>query len=255
MDVLGPQKIAVFIFWLYWDEENVFVLISCAVIASIMSTVAVFVSKTLCGRWIFTHTHTHTVIMDIYFCCFKVWICYHQSYYRLFCFSQSFHYCGVFVVSAALGRDTGYRCPKITTEGILKNAEFALWDRGWLPTSWLCTFRLSVTDFWTPASVFTKSPTPQCRCFSDCNSPLLHHHLPEIHSRSCRHTLLLILHSSVLFLFPFIFFICYADEIIKKNISRSVRKWCLFNQQLWPLKVIFHFWTRSWKEEVRVSGR
>ena len=50
--------------WLYWDGwGEVFVIFSCAVITSTMSTVAVCLKDTIvCGRWIFTHTKSLVMI-------------------------------------------------------------------------------------------------------------------------------------------------------------------------------------------------
>lgn len=81
--------------------------------------------------------------------------------------SQSFHYCWVFVVSAALrGSQVS---PKSAAEGVLNCWVCTLGGGGGgLAASWLCTFYIDLT--FGPQQVFTKFPTPhhlQCRCFSD----------------------------------------------------------------------------------------
>lgn len=141
----------------------------------IMSTVAVCLKDTM--RTLDIHTHCD---MDIYFCCFRVRICYHQFYH----FFSSFRYCWVFVVfSAALGRDLGLQVsPKSRQQKVLSAAEFALWERGaeggrGLVSSELAVHIFTLCDWLLDPSKCWPSPPPpplyhhhlQCRCFSDCN--------------------------------------------------------------------------------------
>lgn len=139
-----------------------------------------FVWKTLCGRWIFTHTHTHC---DIY------------GHIFFFVSGSEFVTTSLIIASvlplllgicsfSCLRREPDYWCPQ--NQDSYYGRRFNCWvcTLGWgcvcggaecLPTSWLCTFSFPVTDFWTPASVW-KTPNPhhlQCRCFGDCNPPLL----------------------------------------------------------------------------------
>lgn len=87
--------------------------------------------------------------------------------------SQSFHYCWVFVVSAALGGTRVTGAPKsrqlTTAEGILNC--WVCTVGGGIPSSWAMHIWFCVTDFWTPASVYEISqPQPSLRrCFNDCD--------------------------------------------------------------------------------------
>lgn len=112
--------------WLYWDEWGH------VLIASIMSTVAVFVWKTLCGRWIFKHTHTHCD-MDIYFCC------YHQSYCFLFLFLPELP-----LLLSICSFSCLIRGPRVTAAPKSEGRRYSQLNR-WVCTlrgngSWLCTF-------------------------------------------------------------------------------------------------------------------
>ena len=202
-----------------------------------------------------TNTHTHTVIWIYTFVVsvsesvtssLIITVIIAAIFFCLFvCFSQSFHSfmtVGVFCSLSCLQEEVTGEKKKIKTvttaaEARLLSLHFGTGSggQGGSTTSWLCTFTFPVTDFWTPASVFTYSQLPpsaitRSKC-PDCSPPppppplllffifFYTHHLPADYK------LLLIAHRycSVLFLFPF-FSLCYAVEIIKKNISRSVRK-------------------------------
>lgn len=125
---------------------------------------------------IHTHTHTHTLWYGYMLFLFLGPNLWPQSYYFLFWFSQSFHYCWVFVVSAALAGDLRLQVSPNRGSSYsrrpfpLLSLHFERWWGGWgVATSWRCTFWVSVSDFWTPACVLG-IPKPlthhlQHRCF------------------------------------------------------------------------------------------
>lgn len=92
-----------------------------------MSTVAVCLKDTMWTLDI--HTHTHTVIyMDISFSLFQGL----NLLPPVLLSPQRFHYCWVFVVSAALGGNQITGAPKIKTVTTAEDStvQFALWDGG-----------------------------------------------------------------------------------------------------------------------------
>lgn len=126
---------------------NVSVLISCAVITSIMSAV--------CLKDTMWTLDTHTLWYGYIFLLFQglnLLPPFYYYYYCLFYFSQNAHYCWVFVVSLALAGVTG--APKRYSEPLDMH-----FGKGELQISWLCTISFSATDFWTPASVY-EIPNP-----------------------------------------------------------------------------------------------
>lgn len=163
MNMLGPS----FCIRLYWDEWGHVRYFMCSDSIHNVYCGGLF-ERHYVDAW-YSDTHTYTLWYGyIYtFCCFRVWICYNQSYR----FLSSFRYCWVFVVSAALRGTwvTGVPTPpspKSRQQKVFLVAEFCTAgqseggrERGWLATSWLCTFLLSVTDFWTPANV-NQIPNP-----------------------------------------------------------------------------------------------
>ena len=204
-----------------------------------------------------THTHTHCD-MDIYFCCFSVWICYQQSYYYchhrrhfffvcLFVFPRASIHSWLlvyFVVWAAFRRRLQVKKKK--SRQLPQQQKLDCWvctlgrgavDRGGqqragcahLHFLWL-TFGPRQVFSHIPNSLPLPSPAPNVLTaalllllFFFSLFFFYTHHLPADY----KHLLIAHRYCSVLFLFPF-FSLCYAVEIIKKNISRSVRKWRLF---------------------------
>lgn len=97
MDMLGPWRKKTFRNRLYWDDwGNVFVLVSCADLTSIVSTVAVclFAGHHVDAGYSHTLWYGYTLLLFQGLSLLPPVLCF---------FSQSFHYCWVFVVSAAFG--------------------------------------------------------------------------------------------------------------------------------------------------------
>lgn len=124
--------------------------------------------------------------------------------------SQSFHYCWVFVVSAALEWGPSYRCLKIkivSAEGILNRWVCTL---GWGGLAGCAHFIFC--DWLLDPSKCLRPPL--CRCFSDCNSSFYS-------SSFCLYTLK-VLQTNTNFLLighrycSVFFFFCYADWNNKK---------------------------------------
>lgn len=186
-----------------------------------MSTVAVCLKDTM---WTLD-IHTHTVIyMDISFSLFQAL----NLLPPVLLSPQCFHYCWVFVVSAALGGNQITGAPKIKTVTTAEDStvEFALWDggvcvegRGAYQLAG-CAHLVFLSLTFGPQQVFGKLPTPTTsNVGASVTATLLysfslfthhhHHHLPVHLTVLQTHTnLLSIVHRYCFFFFlNFCFFL------------------------------------------------
>lgn len=214
-----------------------FVLISCAVITSIMSTVAVCLKDTMWTLDIHTHTHTHC---DIY------------GYIFFFVSGSEFVTTSLIIASAlplllgicsfsCLRREPDYRCPQNQDSYYGRRFNCSVCTLGWgcvLGGGYQlagCAHLVFLSLTFGPQQVFGKLPTPTTSNVGAWVTATLlyffslfthHHHLPVHFKVLQTHTnLLSIVHRYCSFFyfcyfFCFLFF-CYADEIKKIYIPIS----------------------------------
>ena len=196
VDLLGPRrrrkekKINCFHIWLYWDEwGNVLVLISCAVITSIMSAVAVCFQRHYVDAG-YSHTLWYGYIFLLFQGCQPVTtsliiiVIIACSFFS----SQSFHYSWVFCSFSCLRRGSQMPSPpssppknkKIktvtTTEGVLKTLSLHFGEGVLGGCSAELAVHILIFCDWLlgPSECLRITQPPpchlQCRCLSDCSS-------------------------------------------------------------------------------------